>query len=135
MTKDDETETDRGGNQPAAAAVARDDGTSNTRSDAEAKGRMKDNARESRFTFRNAAEHQLKRELKEEAMEKCHEEIKNFAQCSEAEGLKVIFTCRPLFQKVNECMHKHNGEEAWLAYKEKNMDEIERRAKLRPAAS
>jgi Cytochrome c oxidase biogenesis protein Cmc1 like len=124
MTKEEETD------QPAGRD--HDDGT---RSEAEMKGRMKDYARESRFTFRNAAEYQLKRELKEEAMEKCYEQLKNFAVCSEAKGLMVIISCRPLFQKVNECLGKHNGEEAWQAYKEKNKDELERRANLRPAAS
>lgn len=99
--------------------------------EAEAKGRLKDSARDSRFSFRNFAEHQLRRELKEEAMEKCDPEIKAFAECANEKGLMVVFSCQALYSKVNECMFKHNGEEAWQAYKEKNQDEIDRRANLR----
>lgn len=98
--------------------------------DAEKKARLKDMARESRFTFRNLAEHQLRRELKEEAMELCNPEIKTFAECAQEKGLMVVFSCQPLFKKVNECMQKHNGEEAWQKYKTKHADEIERRARV-----
>jgi Cytochrome c oxidase biogenesis protein Cmc1 like len=98
--------------------------------DAEARARVKDMARESRFTFRNLAEHQLRRELKEEAMELCNPEIKDFAECAQEKGLMVVFSCKSLFQKVNECMQLHNGEEAWQKYKAKHADEIERRARF-----
>jgi Cytochrome c oxidase biogenesis protein Cmc1 like len=102
----------------------------NPKDDAEAKARLKDMARESRFTFRNLAEHQLRRELKEEAIDLCNPEIRDFAECSQEKGLMVVFSCKSLFQKVNECMQVHNGEEAWQRYKTKHADEIERRAKF-----
>ena len=96
----------------------------------EEKARLKDRARDTRFSFRNAAEHQLRRELKEEALEKCDLEIKKFAECSQEKGLMVIFSCRSLFQDINKCMQIHNGEDAWQKYKVKNADEIERRARM-----
>jgi Cytochrome c oxidase biogenesis protein Cmc1 like len=98
--------------------------------DAIRKARLKDMARESRFNFRNLAEHQLRRELKEEAMEICNPEIKNFAECSQEKGLMVVFSCQSLFREVNKCLQIHNGEEAWQKYKLKHEDEIERRARV-----
>jgi hypothetical protein len=96
----------------------------------EKKARLKDMARESRFNFRNLAEHQLRRELKEEAMEICNPEIKKFAECSQEKGLMVVFSCQSLFREVNKCLQVHNGEAAWQNYKEKHADEIERRARV-----
>jgi Cytochrome c oxidase biogenesis protein Cmc1 like len=98
--------------------------------DLEKKARLKEMARDSRFNFRNLAEHQLRRELKEEAIEICNPEIKNFAECSQEKGLMVVFSCQPLFRKVNECLKIHNGEEAWQKYKTKHADEIIRRARV-----
>lgn len=112
-------------------AMSDQQGVEHGKSEAETKAHLKDSARESRFTFRNAAEYQLRRELKEEAMEKCDPEIKRFAECSTEKGLMVIFSCKTLFREVNECMHTHNGEEAWQAFKAKNQDEIDRRANIR----
>ena len=96
----------------------------------EKKARMKDMARESRFNFRNLAEHQLRRELKEEAIEICNPELKKFAECSQEKGLMVVFSCQALFREVNKCLQIHNGEEAWQKYKVKHADEIERRARV-----
>jgi Cytochrome c oxidase biogenesis protein Cmc1 like len=96
----------------------------------ETKARMKDLARDSRFTFRNLAEHQLRRELKEEALEICNPQLKDFAGCAQEKGLMVVFSCNSLFGKVNECLNEHNGEEAWQKYKAKHADEIERRARV-----
>ena len=96
----------------------------------EKKARMKDMARDSRFNFRNLAEHQLRRELKEEAIEICNPQLKDFAECSQEKGLMVVFSCKSLFQEVNKCLQIHNGEEAWQRYKLKHADEIERRARV-----
>lgn len=96
----------------------------------EKKARMKDMARDSRFNFRNLAEHQLRRELKEEAIEICNPEIKKFAECSQEKGLMVVFSCQALFREVNKCLQIYNGEEAWQKYKAKHADEIERRARV-----
>ena len=96
--------------------------------DAEYKGRTKDLGREARLSFRNIAEHQLRRELKEIALETCDPVIKSFAECSQEKGLMVVFSCREQFKQVNECLNKHNGEEAWQKYKAAHEDEIDRRA-------
>ena len=96
----------------------------------EARARSKDLARDSRFTFRNLAEHQLRRELKEEAMEICNPQLKDFAECAQEKGLMVVFSCNALFRKVNECLNEYNGEEAWQKYKVLHADEIERRARV-----
>ena len=92
------------------------------------KARAKELGRGSRLSFRNIAEHQLRQELKEEALEICDPEIKAFAQCAQEKGLMVVFSCRSLFHKVNECLNKHAGEEAWQKYKAEHEDEIEYRA-------
>jgi Cytochrome c oxidase biogenesis protein Cmc1 like len=105
--------------------------TNPTADDVDRIGRMKDISRESRFVFRNLAEHQLRRELKEIAIaDHCQEPIRNFAECSQAAGLLVVWNCNALFKKVNECMTIHNGEEAWQQYKSKHAAEIEKRAKM-----
>ena len=106
--------------------------SSNHQPTAEEITRMKYDGRESRLSFRKFAEGRLRNDLKEEAIEICNPEIKTFAECSQEAGLMVVFTCKHLFQKVNECMSIHNGEEAWQRYKVENEDEIERKATLRP---
>ena len=96
----------------------------------ETRARMKEEARDSRFTLRNLAEHQVRRELKEAALEICNPQIKDFAECSHEKGLMVVFSCQKLFREVNECLNEHNGEEAWQKYKAKHADEIEKRARF-----
>jgi hypothetical protein len=91
---------------------------------------MKDLSRDSRLSFRNFAEHQMRRELKEIAMEKCSTPIEAFARCANEKGLMVVFSCRDLHQEVQRCLSVHNGEEAWQKYKEDNHGELERRAKM-----
>ena len=91
---------------------------------------MKDLARNSRFTFRNLAEHQLRRELKEVALETCTPQLRDFAECSQEKGLMVVFSCSSLFKKVNECLNEYNGEEAWQKYKIEHADVIEKRSKV-----
>jgi Cytochrome c oxidase biogenesis protein Cmc1 like len=97
---------------------------------AEHRARLKDSARESRFQFRNIAEHTLRRELKEEALETCDPQVRAFAECAEEKGLMVVVSCRALFKEVNACLAIYNGPEAWEAYKAKHEGEIQRRARL-----
>ena len=89
---------------------------------------MRSSARDSRLSFRNFAEHTLRRELKEEAMEICNPQIKAFSECAQEKGLLVVWSCRSLFKEVNSCMAVQNGEEAWQKYKARHEDELERRA-------
>lgn len=98
----------------------------------ESGARLKDSARDSRFRFRNVAEYQMRRELKEAALEQCDEPIKQFAECATDSGIMVVFSCQSTFQKINECMNLHNGEEAWQKYKAQHDTDIERRARGLP---
>ena len=77
------------------------------------------------MSFRKIGEHQLRQELKEEALEICDPEVKAFAKCSSEKGLLVIFSCRDLFHKVNQCLSLNAGEEAWQKYKAEHEDEID----------
>ena len=104
--------------------------TSDSTPEAE-RSRTQSQARESRLSFRNFAEHTLRRELKDEAMEVCDPQIKVFAECAQEQGLAVVYTCRDLFKEVNACMAIHNGEEAWEKYKALHEDELDRRAHFR----
>jgi COX assembly protein 1 len=96
-------------------------------SDAEKAGRIKDLGRETRLSFRNFAEHQLRRELKEEAMEKCDLQIRTFAECGQQEGLMVVFRCREFQKDINECMGVYNSPEAFEIYKKQHAADLENR--------
>lgn len=91
------------------------------------KAQIKDDGRDSRLSFRRFAEHKMKREFKEEAIKKCEPQLKNFGQCAQDSGLLVVFKCRELNRKINECMHEHNSPEAFEAYIKQHQDELERR--------
>lgn len=88
----------------------------------EYQARAKSAGRESRLSFTKFAEHQLRRELKEVAMEKCQPEIGKFAECAQEKGLMVIWSCSSLHNAVRECLAVHNSEEKWEAYKLANED-------------
>lgn len=105
----------------------------NNQSDAEAaeaeyRARVKDASRESRLSFRNRAEHLLRRDMKEDAQETCKPFISKFAECARASGLMVVWTCRDNLKELNKCMELHNGEEAWQKYKAAHKEELELRA-------
>ena len=90
--------------------------------DEERKGRIKDYGRESRLSFKNFHEHQLRKEFKELAMEKCSLPIKAFAECSKEQGIMVVFNCREYQKDLNDCMHVYNSPEAFEKYKQ--MEEL-----------
>lgn len=104
--------------------------TQEQQASAESRARGKDEARDSRFHFRNFAEHSLRRELKEEALEICDPQVKAFAECAQDNGLWVIFKCTAQHDAVKQCLAIHNSEDAWQRYKEKHAEELEQRAKL-----
>ena len=91
------------------------------------RAQIKDDGRDARLSFRRFAEHKMKREFKEEAIKKCEVHLKNFGQCAQDSGLLVVWKCRDLNRKINECMHEHNSPEAFEAYMKANQDELERR--------
>lgn len=98
-----------------------------TPTDAEHKARTKEFSREGRLSFRNFAEHQMRREFKEMALDKCKEPIREFAQCAQEKGLMVVFSCRHLNKAINDCMALHNSNEAFEKYKEEHADELDKR--------
>jgi COX assembly protein 1 len=102
---------------------------------AEEIARFKDAGRESRFHFRNLAEHQLRQQLKDEALEICDPHVAKFAECAKEKGLLVVWSCRHFYKDVQNCLSIHNSEEAWQKYKAANEDEIERRASMKPLDS
>lgn len=101
--------------------------SSTTPPDAEHKARTKDFSRESRLSFRNFAEHQMRREFKDIALEKCQEPIRDFAQCAQEQGLLVVWNCRHLNKKINECMAVHNSNEAFEKYKKEHEDVLDKK--------
>lgn len=96
-------------------------------SEVERQARTKDFARESRLSFRNFAEHQMRQEFKQMAIDKCHEQIREFAECAEETGLLVVIKCRQQMKAINECMAIHNSNDAFEKYKKEHADELERR--------
>ena len=91
------------------------------------RAQIKDDGRDSRLSFRKFAEHKMKREFKEEAIKKCEVHMKNFGQCAQDNGLLVVFKCRDLNRKINECMIEHNSPEKFEAYLKEHKDELEKR--------
>ena len=96
-------------------------------SEAERQARNKDSARDTRLSFRNFAEHQMRQDFKQMAIEKCSEPIREFAECAEETGLLVVIKCRQKMKAVNECMAIYNSNESFEQYKKKHEDELERR--------
>jgi len=92
----------------------------------EAKARIKDSGRDSRLSFKKFAEHQLRKELKEIALAKCKDQVQAFGRCAQENGLMVVWTCRPFFKKVNDCLAVNNSEEEWQKYKALHQDEIDK---------
>jgi len=92
----------------------------------EAKARVKDAGRSSRLSFKNFAEHQLRKELKEIALAKCKDHVQAFGKCAQDNGLMVVFNCRDKSKAVNDCLHIHNSEEEWQKYKTLHQDEIDK---------
>lgn len=88
---------------------------------------VKDDGRDSRLSFRKFAEHKMKREFKEAAIKTCNPHLKNFGKCAQDNGLLVVFKCRDLNRKINECMMEHNSEEKFQAFLKENESELERR--------
>ena len=87
-------------------------------------GTIKDASRQGRLSFRKFAEHQLRNEFKEEAMDKCKLQIRAFAECGRDEGLMVVFRCRDFQKEVNDCMAIYNSPEAFEKYKQRHAADL-----------
>ena len=88
---------------------------------------VKDDGRDARLSFRRFAEHKMKREFKEHAIEKCSDHLKAFGQCAQDNGLMVVFKCRHLNKAINECMYRENSPEAFEQFLKDNQAELEKR--------
>ena len=93
----------------------------------EVKAQIKDEGRDSRLSFRQFAEHKMRREFKDVAIEKCRDHMRNFGQCAQDNGLLVVFKCRDLNRKINDCMMEHNSPERFEEYLKTHADELEKR--------
>mmetsp|Transcript_4656 Transcript_4656/g.7067 ORF Transcript_4656/g.7067 Transcript_4656/m.7067 type:complete len:108 (-) Transcript_4656:165-488(-) len=87
---------------------------------AEQKGGSKDSSRDGRLSFRKFGEHQLRREFKDMAIDKCRDRINAFGKCAQEQGLMVVFKCRDFNKELNSCMAVHNSHEAFEEYKKNN---------------
>eukprot|EP01083_Nonionella_stella_P245273 852729_1 len=96
---------------------------SNTQS-ANEKAQIKDTGRDGRLSLRKFGEHQLRREFKDMAIDKCRTEINAFGKCAQDTGLLVVFKCRHLNKALGECMAVHNSHEAFDKYKEENEEAL-----------
>jgi len=95
--------------------------------DANYQGIVKDVSRQSRLSFRNFAEHQLRQEFKNDAIEKCQLQVKAFAECGKEEGLMVIFRCQDFYKEVTDCMAYHNSNQRWEIYKKEHEADLQSR--------
>mmetsp|Transcript_16531 Transcript_16531/g.21632 ORF Transcript_16531/g.21632 Transcript_16531/m.21632 type:complete len:113 (-) Transcript_16531:135-473(-) len=107
-------------------------GDDNGKSKGEVKAQFKDDARQSRFTFRKRAEELLRQDMKEEALAICKPQVGTFAKCAEEQSLMVVFRCQDKLKEVNSCLADHNGPEAWEKYKAKNAAMLARRGRGDP---
>ena len=90
-------------------------------------GRTKDDGRSARLSFRNFAEHGMRREFKDKALQTCSSYVKAFAECAEEKGLLVVWSCRGAIGELYECMAEHNSHEAFAKYLEEHKDELEKK--------
>lgn len=90
----------------------------------EESAKIKDYGRDSRLSFKKFGEHQLRREFKDMAIEKCRTEINAFGKCAQDNGLMVVFKCRDFNKELNKCMAIHNSSEAFETYKRENQDAL-----------
>mmetsp|Transcript_6604 Transcript_6604/g.16692 ORF Transcript_6604/g.16692 Transcript_6604/m.16692 type:complete len:138 (+) Transcript_6604:363-776(+) len=88
-------------------------------------GRTKDMGRESRLSFRNFAEHELRKEFKADAMDQCDLQVGAFAECIKDEGLLAPFRCKEIQKDVNECMAFYNSDERFAVYLKQHQDDLD----------
>lgn len=84
----------------------------------------KESSRDGRLSFRKFGEHQLRREFKDMAIEKCRDKINAFGKCAQEQGLMVVFNCRHLNKELNACMAIHNSHEKFEEYMKNNQDAL-----------
>jgi hypothetical protein len=101
--------------------------SSETTAAPESAGRIRDDGRNARLSFKNFAEHQIRSEFKEEALTKCKPEIGAFAGCAREKGLMVVISCRKFNRAITDCMYRHNSDEKFAEFLEAHPGIIEKR--------
>jgi hypothetical protein len=99
--------------------------SSSNKNTADQAGQMKDTGREGRLSFKNFAETQLRKEFKQDAMDKCDLQIGAFADCIKEEGLLAPLRCKEFQKDVNECMSVYNSEERFQLYKKEHQADLD----------
>lgn len=99
------------------------------------KAQVKDTGRDGRLSFRKFGEHQLRREFKDIAIDKCRTEINAFGKCAQDSGLMVVWSCRDFNKKLNACMAIHNSHEAFETYMLENEDALMKKIPGKKASS
>ena len=69
----------------------------------------------------------MRREFKDQAIDKCREHINAFGKCAQENGLLVIFNCRQFNKDMNECMKLNNSEEEFKKYLSAHSEDLDRR--------
>jgi hypothetical protein len=94
---------------------------------------IKDDGRDTRLSFRNFAESQLRKEFKAAAMKQCDLQIGALAGCIQQKGLWAPFQCRAYQKDVNACMAIHNSDERFAEFKKEHQDEIDNKPYVQAA--
>ena len=84
----------------------------------------KDSSRQSRLHWTNQAEHALRKELNDIALQQCRDKVETFVKCSKASGLLVVFKCRAENETMNACLQEYTNETAFEEYRKKRQDHI-----------
>ncbi|PWN93968.1 hypothetical protein FA10DRAFT_264565 [Acaromyces ingoldii] len=64
------------------------------------------------FALSNREEDALLKETKQEALKKCDDVVKDFAQCSSGRTVSVAWACRDQHRKLQDCLKQYTGPEA-----------------------
>ncbi|CAN0185707.1 unnamed protein product, partial [Phaeothamnion confervicola] len=59
----------------------------------------------------------LQEELKLIALKKCDDQVRAFVECSKANGILVVLSCRRESAGMNECLHTYTNPERFAEYK------------------
>ncbi|SAL96206.1 hypothetical protein [Absidia glauca] len=51
------------------------------------------------------------KDLKEKALKRCHESVKEFVECSKEHNVTVMWTCRSKLKTMNSCLNEWTSRE------------------------
>eukprot|EP00250_Pteridium_aquilinum_P026820 c33647_g1_i1 orf=81-350(+) len=76
-----------------------------------------DDARETRL--KKKVEEALRSKMKAKALRECDALAAKYAECTSGRTLSVVWTCRPQFKLLNECLHQYTNDDVLEEYKKK----------------